>query len=52
MQAIESCGQPYACLGDVRECRLAFNHDGDCATANRLASLEARTQAALEHWIF
>lgn len=52
MQAIESCGQTYAPLGDVRVCQLAFNHDGDCETANRLASLEARTQAAIERWIF
>jgi hypothetical protein len=47
MREQDRCGLPYVRYGDIRECRLHFNHGGDCPDANAFQDgLEVRTQAA------
>lgn len=54
MHAVELCGQPYEHNGDMRDCRLAHNHDGTCTEANHQATLDSpRTRDAhnREPWL-
>lgn len=41
----DACGLTYVYNGDVKDCRLRFNHDEDCVDANRAfrESLVARS---------
>jgi len=48
----ERCGMPYDHHGDWVECRLAYNHDGNCHDANIFAaSLAERTRLAQGPWL-
>ena len=47
----ERCGQSYHRNGDVRECLLQHNHDGDCTSANAAATLEPHPRPD-KRWVF